>query len=86
MKQTRYTRLRDQRSPLWRKRRRYAKERIRAGKIQARNTTKIKGGPDVDTSLKSGLGLWGRILAGVAMMNAQQRKEPKQNYQQAQAR
>lgn len=76
---TRYERVRNQRSRVWRKRRAAIKERIKRGNIQARNTTKIKGGPDVDTSLKH-VPLMQRIMLGVRDALA------KQDYQRAQAR
>ena len=78
---TRYERRRDQTSRLWRKRRRAIKARQKEGHIQCRNTPKIKGGPDRDTSLTHAP-LMVRILTGI--QEALSKK--KDNFQQHQAR
>lgn len=78
---TRYERRRDQTSKLWRKRRRAVKARQKEGHIQCRNTLKIKGGPDRNTSLKEAP-LMVRILTDIKEALARK----KENFQQHQAR
>ena len=77
----RYERRRDQTSRLWRKHRWVVKARQKQGNIHCRNTMKIKGGPDRDTSLKQ-VPLIERILTGVKEALAKK----KEQFQQHQAR
>ena len=76
---TRYQRRRNQASRLWRKHRRYEKERRKEHNILCRNTFRGKGGPTVDTSMKN-VPLMIRILSQVIAALG------KTNYQQHQAR
>lgn len=80
---SRYKRRRDQKSKLWRKRRRQEKARRKAQHVLSRNEPKGPKMPNVDTSLKKQLPLMDRILLGVreALFSRQ-----KQEHQQHQSR
>lgn len=79
-----YTRRRDQRSRIWRKRRERQKEHIKTRNMRSRNHPKPGKMPNVDTSLKGPL--MQRVLLGVLAAMGPKRVEPKRQHQQQQAR